>query len=238
MNDLYLAALTITDLDQTAKQVVAVVASRANDNGVTSVSFAFLAADMAVHYSTVRRAAERAVQSGYLAVDKPRGRAPVWRVTSLVRELIPRASRARGRDPNVAPLDVAHREIERREGDRDLASSLWTSLPGPRRAFGGEVATQQRQVGVDGLALLALRLTKLCAGNNRWFVRNEAVAVIAWAAQGLDWRRIDEVIGLAETWPTRPVLPRAVAATMVKTAASAGVTLDPFMPVPPNRSSR
>lgn len=81
----YMAALDIWDLDRTAKHAVQAVAGRASRyTGAVTVSAVRLAADMGVHHVTARRALDRAVEAGYLTVDKPLGISPTWHLTPRV----------------------------------------------------------------------------------------------------------------------------------------------------------
>ena len=78
----FMAALDIWDLDPTAKHAVTVVAGRADRySGAATVSIPRLAADMKVHYRTAALALRRAVDAGYLAVDKSPGSTSTWRLT-------------------------------------------------------------------------------------------------------------------------------------------------------------
>jgi hypothetical protein len=74
--------LRIEDLDHYAKNAVLVVACRANQHsGVAVVSVARIAEDMSCHFNTAYRALRRAVESGYLTVDKSPGKTSAWTVT-------------------------------------------------------------------------------------------------------------------------------------------------------------
>jgi hypothetical protein len=79
----YMAALNIADLDHMTKAAVLAVCARSNQRtGVARVSIDRLAQDLGVHYETARRALNRAVDAGYLTVDKSPGRVPAWKATS------------------------------------------------------------------------------------------------------------------------------------------------------------
>jgi hypothetical protein len=81
----YMAALDIWDLDRAAKHAVQVIAGRANRyTGIARVSIPRVAADMKVTYLTARQALERAVDAGYLTVDKSPGRTSTWQLTPLL----------------------------------------------------------------------------------------------------------------------------------------------------------
>ncbi|HEY2301814.1 MAG TPA: hypothetical protein VGH66_07970 [Acidimicrobiales bacterium] len=76
-----MAALDIWDLDARAKQAVLVVACRADRyTAATTVGIRRLAVDMKVNYRTALRALYRAVDAGYLTVDKTAGGISTWRV--------------------------------------------------------------------------------------------------------------------------------------------------------------
>ncbi|HEY1441434.1 MAG TPA: helix-turn-helix domain-containing protein [Mycobacterium sp.] len=73
----YMAACDIDDLDHTAKHAVQVICGRANRHtGAAWVSIGRLADDMGVSYNTARYALARAVEAGYLTVDKSPGHRP------------------------------------------------------------------------------------------------------------------------------------------------------------------
>jgi hypothetical protein len=79
----YMAALDIWDLDRTAKHAVQVIAGRASRyTGAATVPIGRLAVDMGVCYNVARLALARAVEAGYLTVDKPPGLPPTWTLTS------------------------------------------------------------------------------------------------------------------------------------------------------------
>jgi DNA-binding MarR family transcriptional regulator len=114
----YMAALDIDDLDHMAKMAVLVIAGRANQHtGDAWVSIGRIAKDLAVNYTTAQRAFARAVEAGYLAVDKSPGRRSKWQLTSrLVHEHLVTSSRA--------PSDLlTTKEITRiSEGERTAAA--------------------------------------------------------------------------------------------------------------------
>jgi len=246
--ELYLSSLMITGLDQTAKQVVSVVISLADDDGRLTASYPFLAAAMAVHRDTVKRAADRASLAGYLAVDKPRGRPPTWRPgprlfdtdpTHLMRTLGYATPRPRTADTLRSQGPYAQRSQNQRL--RYEISSAETTPAVENRpvvdVLGREVATQHEpeQQPVDRLGLVANRLASHCTGNNRWYVRHEAAQLVEWAVQALALHRVEELVDTVSTWPKKPALPRALARPVGKAAAAAGQPLPPFVPPTPVR---
>jgi hypothetical protein len=80
-----MAALDVWDLDHAAKHALVTVCCRADRHtGIAVVPVSRLAADMKVSYKTARLALLRAVDAGYLAVDKRAGAASTWRLTSVM----------------------------------------------------------------------------------------------------------------------------------------------------------
>jgi hypothetical protein len=76
-----MAALQIDTADHLAKYAAVVVACRANRyTASVELPTRRVAADMGVNYTTAQRALNRAVKAGFLGVDKPRGRRPIWQV--------------------------------------------------------------------------------------------------------------------------------------------------------------
>jgi hypothetical protein len=79
------AVMTVLDeweLDHMAKMALLVVCCRADQRGMARVSIRRVAADMKVHYLTAARALDRAVDAGYLAVDKSSGQTSIWHLTA------------------------------------------------------------------------------------------------------------------------------------------------------------
>ncbi|HEY1446658.1 MAG TPA: hypothetical protein VGF51_17335 [Acidimicrobiales bacterium] len=76
--------LDVWDLDGAAKHALLVVACRSGryTAAAPDVSIGRISADMKVCYQTARTALDRAVEAGYLTVDKSPGLTPTWRLTS------------------------------------------------------------------------------------------------------------------------------------------------------------
>lgn len=111
-----MAALDLWDLDRNAKMAVVVVACRANHHsGTAMVAVPRVAADMKVSYKTALAALDRAVEAGYLNVDKSPGRIPVWHLTPVILASTPVIL-----DPNLGNLDAARR-IRRIKKERAAA---------------------------------------------------------------------------------------------------------------------
>jgi hypothetical protein len=131
-----------------------------------------------------------------------------------------------------APLDQPASKAE--ADTKPLSQSLEIFNPPPTPSQNGadhapgEVAPQQDQ-GRD-LAPLVERLDKLCCGSSRKLITIGSVLVVRWAAQSLDSRSVDEIIGQAETWPTRPWLPWAICSALQKRAKEVGRPLPDFVP--------
>jgi len=76
-----MAALEVDDLDAAAKHAVVMVACRADRyTGAALVSVGRVARDMHCHPETARRALQRAVDAGYLLVEKSVGKPSLWRL--------------------------------------------------------------------------------------------------------------------------------------------------------------
>jgi hypothetical protein len=79
-----MATLEVEDLDRTAKQVVHVIACRADLAGAARVSIERVARDCGIAYGTAWRALQRAVKAGYVVVENPGDNRCTWRLTSRV----------------------------------------------------------------------------------------------------------------------------------------------------------
>jgi hypothetical protein len=111
-----MTALDLWDLDHNAKHALLVVACRVNHHsGRAAVAVPRVAADMKVSYKTALAALDRAVEAGYLNVDKSPGRTPVWRLTPVILAPTPVIL-----DPNLGNLDAARR-IRRIKKERAAA---------------------------------------------------------------------------------------------------------------------
>lgn len=78
---------------------------------------------------------------------------------------------------------------------------------------------------------LCERLESICTGENRPTVHIEAIQVLAWADGKIDRTVVDEAVGALARLATPPALPRAIVPLIERRAATAGVTLPPFVPV-------
>lgn len=94
-----MAAWRLSSSDHMAKAATAAVASFAGRYTLTVEAPTEELADyLSVHLTTARRALARAVQYGWLSVDKPEGNRPTWRLL-LVRSARGTPSGALGVDP-------------------------------------------------------------------------------------------------------------------------------------------
>ena len=85
-----MAALKVDDLDRNAKHALVVVCCRAHRlTASVSVSAARVSADMKVARNTASAALGRAVESGYLSVDRHPGKTSLWRLDLSKLELAP-----------------------------------------------------------------------------------------------------------------------------------------------------
>ena len=110
-----MAALEITDLSPTAKQLVMTLASRADQYRCQApVSSGRLASDMGVSERTVMRAVKRAVQAGYITVEKRPLRANVFTVRVTPVSPLGDMGDTHGRD--FRHSFVTHKEEGVREG--------------------------------------------------------------------------------------------------------------------------
>lgn len=116
----YMAALEVDDLDHYAKHAIQVVAGRANQHtAVAWVSIGRVAADMGVAYHTAQRALNRAVQAGYMNVDKSAGKRPCWtlQMPNTSAPAVPRTSA-----PAVPTKDVRRTSVGRAAARADIKS--------------------------------------------------------------------------------------------------------------------
>ena len=66
-----MAALDVDELDRTSKQVLVVIACRADRAGGARVSIERIARDCGIAYGTAWRALQRALKAGFVVVDNP-----------------------------------------------------------------------------------------------------------------------------------------------------------------------
>jgi hypothetical protein len=220
----YMAACDIGDLDHepTAKLLVEKIAGRANHpDGVAVVSYGRVATDLAVSLPTARRAARIAVNTDYLTVENRPGRTPVWRL-------------------NLARLGVNPERTWKEPGKRLGGTERKTGNVGSGSGGGSQSPPRFTHDGADDLwkngsehpkaKALAARVADLCVGTDRRAVQCEADALTAWALGELDWRPVDEIVGAALQWETRPTLPRALTGPIRQRARETGARLGPFRP--------
>lgn len=119
-----MAALVVDDLDHTAKFALLVIACRTNQHTIrASVSIGRLAQDMGVHRMTAQHAVWRAVDAGYLTVDKSPGRRHIYTVTCSAAHQVP---------------DALHAKPDALRITKDIEGLKEGALP-PTRAAGGSV---------------------------------------------------------------------------------------------------
>jgi hypothetical protein len=123
-----MAAMRIADLDHFAKHAVQVVAAYAeHPSGLARVGIGEIAAGMGVHYRTASRALDRAIEAGYLAVDKHRGRQTTWSIQMGTQE----------RDSGLSTIGTQERESNRHQ--IGTKSAPWGAI---------QIGTQERDKGL------------------------------------------------------------------------------------------
>lgn len=103
-----------------------------------------------------------------------------------------------------------------------------SSPPGSKPA--GTGATHRDGWGLRVRRDLAESVANVCVGKNRRSVATEAVELVEWALAAVDRRVVDEAIGWAKAQEEPPVLPRALASTIVKKARDSNIALLAFKP--------
>jgi len=119
-----MAALDVWDLDRNAKHALVVLGCRADRHtALAEVSLGRVAADMKVGYYAASHALDRAVESGYLIVDKSPGKVPMWMLTSAVNLRDPgKTSAVNLRDPGKTSAVPPRSEQQPPRSDRGLRS--------------------------------------------------------------------------------------------------------------------
>ena len=120
-----MAALDVWDLDRNAKHALVVLGCRADRHtALAEVSLGRVAADMKVGYYAASHALDRAVESGYLIVDKSPGKVPMWMLTSAVNLRDPgKTSAVPPRSEQQPPRsDRGLRSLKEKETDSAAAS--------------------------------------------------------------------------------------------------------------------
>jgi hypothetical protein len=118
-----MAALDVWDLDRNVKHALVVVCCRADQyTGAATVSIPRVAADMKVSYRTALGALDRAVEAGYLTVDKTLGKTSTWHLTPAIHASDPCNPRHRPLQPGCSAKDKKDKDKERAAAP--LSSSL------------------------------------------------------------------------------------------------------------------
>jgi hypothetical protein len=113
-----MAALDRDDLDRTAKQVVVVLACRADLDGCAQVSIARVARDCGVNYGTAWRAMNRCVKAGVVTVDKLPSSGRVWKLAVRAH------ARARSRDDDQIGRAMTTKSVARGREQKDLKTRI------------------------------------------------------------------------------------------------------------------
>ena len=143
-----MAVLEVWDLDRDAKTALLVVACRADQyTALAHVSIRRVAADMKVDYHTAARALQRAVDSGYLTVDKSPRQRPIWQVQARSLRVSLRVS-----DPNLRENRTQPRALRNK---KDIYTRDAASLADTASGVAGEKpATAARRTTVDAKGYL------------------------------------------------------------------------------------
>jgi hypothetical protein len=127
-----MAALEVHELDRTAKQVVVILACRADMSGAARVSIERIANDCEVSYGTAWRALQRAMSAGYITAETVGRNGRSWHLSSRVHARAVRAFAT----PEIARLRPNGRAPTRTEGSLRRKEKDGDAVPLTLRANG------------------------------------------------------------------------------------------------------
>lgn len=107
-----------------------------------------------------------------------------------------------------------------------------SSLRLPADVAPAETGATHRDSGTNlaGLRDLTSRIAAVCTAENRLLVQREASELVAWAVTSVDSRVVEEALGWAAGLDKPPVLPRALAGTILCKANDSRIPMKPFHP--------